>query len=118
MAALHILEGDGQNYRVVVHHATPTGNNANGTSLKNCVLAAGLNTTVMSEGAGLGQITPAEKSQIVAGDILEMVFTIQIPTTGTGANKLAYVQAAVASKRTDYLAQLAERLNYFGYTNG
>lgn len=73
---------------------------------------------MLTEGNGIGQITTAERNQIITGDLVEMVFTVAIPAVGTGPNKLAYVQAAVASQRADYMAQLAQRLNYYGYTNG
>lgn len=118
MAALHVLEGDGIRYRVVAHTNTPNGNNSANNSWKNCILSAGLNTTVLSEGTGVGQITTAEKNQVVAGDVLEMVFTVDIPTVGTTNNKLAAVQNAVAKMQADYLAQLQERFRFYGYTNG
>jgi hypothetical protein len=118
MAALHVLEGDGIRYRVVAHTATPAGNNTAGNSWKNCLLSAGLNTTTLAEGVGVGQITAAEKAQVVAGDVIEMVFTIDVPTVGTNGNKLVAVQNAVAKMQADYLAQLQERFRYFGYTNG
>lgn len=118
MAALHVLEGDGIRYRVVAHTTTPVGNNAAGISYKDCILSAGLNTTVMPEGTGAGQITTAEKNQIVAGDVIEMVFTVEVPETGTAPNKLAAVQNAVATKQADYLSSLNLRFRYFGYTNG
>lgn len=118
MAALHVLEGDGIRFRVVVHTAVPVGNNTAGNSWKNCLISAGMNTTVLTEGVGVGQITTAERNQIIAGDVIEMVFTVDVPTVGTNGNKLAIVQAAVAKMQADYLAQLTNRFQFFGYTNG
>ncbi len=118
MAALHVLEGDGIRYRVVAHVATPAGNNSANVSWKNCILASGMNTTILTEGSGAGQITTAEKNQIIAGDVIEMVFTVEVPETGTNPNKQAAVQTAVAKMQTDYLASLALRFRYYGYTNG
>lgn len=118
MAALHVLEGDGIRFRVVAHAAVPAGNNTAGNSWKSCLIASGMNTTILPEGAGVGQITTAEKNQIIAGDVIEMVFSVDIPTVGTNGNKLAIVQAAVAKMRADYLAALASKFSFYGYTNG
>jgi hypothetical protein len=118
MAALHVLEGDGIRFKVVAHTAVPAGNNTAGNSWKSCLIAAGMNTTILPEGTGVGQITTAEKNQIIAGDVIEMVFTVEVPTVGTNPNKLAAVQNAVAKMQTDYFAALSDKFRFYGYTNG
>ncbi len=118
MAALHVLDGDGIRFRVVAHATVPPGDNTAGKSWKSCLIAAGMNTTILAEGSGVGQITTAERNQIIAGDVIEMVFTVEIPTVGTNGNKLAIVQAAIAKMQADYLAQLGNKFQFYGYTNG
>ena len=117
MAQIHVLDGDGQNYRVVAHATTPAGNNAVGNAWSAVLVAAGRNTTIMPTGNGLGQISAAEAASVAAGTTIEWVFTVPIPISGSNANKAAALNASVATLIADGLAQLAAKYNYFGYTN-
>lgn len=113
MAAIHVLEGDGQRYRVVAHITTPAGSNKVGNTWAACIAAAGLTTSVLPTGTGLGQITSAEVAELAAGTKFEVVVTVDVPGAGlTQAKIAALVQTAV----NDELQRLKNRFDYYGYT--
>lgn len=111
MAKLHVLACDDKGvYRGVVHYATPAGSNSVGVSWKAAALAAGLaGTTSLVEGTGPGQITTAEKAQVVAGDVIEIPISLVSETVG-GAG--AEADAAISNHQR----HLAKVLKYFGFT--
>lgn len=115
MSKMHILTADTTgNYRVVIHTPTPSGNNSVGISWK----IAGLNssligTTIMTEGIGAGQITTAERNQIISGDILEIVTSIPAESGGTTVQSINQMVDQIINQT---LSDLAKRLKYFGYT--
>ena len=114
---IHVLEKNDSGYRVVVHKSTAAGNNSAGISWKNVLLGAGLNTTRMPEGTSAGQISTLEKSQILAGDVVEMEFTVLAESGGTSAVQLqAALTLLVDQQVSMYFAAFQRRYKYFGYT--
>lgn len=112
---VHVLEAaGGGRYRVALHAPMPAGNNAIGVSWKNAYIAAGLNVTILPEGTGTGQITAAERVQILAGDVIEIVAEIEEPPPGApGAATVTEMADKVISER---LILLQTRLKFYGYT--
>jgi hypothetical protein len=116
MAKIHSFSSDTSgNCRVVIHAAIPSGNNAVGQSWKACWIAAGRNVTVLPEGTGLGQITPAEKASVLAGDLIEFASEIPLITVLQGIGPThTFANSLIAAT----LATLQTELNYFGWTYG
>lgn len=116
MSAIHILDSDGNgNYRAVLHTATPGTNNSAGLSWSAVIVAAGLNTTVLTEGNGIGQITTTEKTAVTAGTTMEVVVSLPVESNAaTGASIDALALAAVNAAK----AALQTRYKYFGFTRG
>lgn len=115
MSALHILDQDNGQFRCVAHQAVPVGSNTAGVTWKNVILGAGLNVTSMTEGALPGQISTAEKAQIIAGDVVEAAFTIPLHSGGVAnANIDAYAVAEFANWRN----AMQRRYSYFGKVRG
>ena len=68
MSKIHALETNDSIAQVVLHTATPVGNNSVGVSWKDAGLNSGkLGTTALTEGTGAGQILTTEKAQVEAG---------------------------------------------------
>lgn len=118
MAARHVLEGDGNTYKVVCHVATPLGNNAVGNAWSAVIVAAGINKSILPVGNGLGEITTAENNQITAGTLLEVVLNIKVPNIGTLVQKQAALNNGTANGVAEELAKLQATYNFYGYTNG
>ena len=70
MADMHVIDGDGnRGYKVAMHIAVPNTNNAVGVNYRTALVNSGLGGTQLTEGAGAGQITTAEKAQVDAGEV-------------------------------------------------
>ena len=117
MARIHILEGSGvSTYTVVVHDATPVGNNVAGVPWSDCIKNAGLNTTMMTVGAGPGQISNNEQNAIAAGTTLEGVFQWDNNPAWTQAERAADLDLRATQLIAELQASLAKRLRLFGLT--
>jgi hypothetical protein len=112
VAKVHILEGSGYQYQIVVHFPVPEGNNSAGISWKSCLLASHPPTPVLPVGIGPGTITQDEYDDIMAGDVLEIVRTISVGTTPTNAAVVELADKDIA----EYLSGLASVLKYYGHT--
>ncbi len=114
MSKIHAFTGDTSgNCRVVLHAAMPAGSNLVGRTWKACWLAAGRNTTEMAEGTGIGQIPPAEKAQVLAGDVIELSGHVPLAVVLQGAAAVsAFADSLIATR----LASLSQEFNYYGYT--
>lgn len=115
MSAIHILNGSGDTYTVVVHIAVPGGNNAAGVLWSDAVKNSGRNQTVMVTGTGAGQITSAEAASVVAGTVLEGVFQWQDNPALTPAQRQAAVSAYATQLSNEMIARYSVELKYFGY---
>lgn len=113
MAKIHALTADTSgDCRVVLHLPMPAGNNLVGNSWKACWLALGRNTTSLTEGTGLGQITTAEKAQVIAGDVIELSGSIPLAVVAAGTAAVnAFADSLIATR----LGSLAGELNYYGW---
>lgn len=109
-----ILTADSEeNYQCVIHAPTPAGNNSAGQSWASCVVAAGLNTTILPVGSGPGQQTQAEHDAVIAGTILELVRTFSIAGANANATQVAALRDQAA---TDYINLLGRELKWEGFT--
>lgn len=119
MARIHVLEATGPHqYRVVVHDATPAGNNGAGVAWATALVNSGRASTVMPEGSGPGQITTAERNQVLAGTVLEAVFDFGFDPALTPAQRNAALDAEATKLIAETQAELAAKLRFFGATRG
>jgi hypothetical protein len=116
MSKIHSYEFDSSGVcKVILHTPMPAGNNFVGNSWKNVWIASGRNTTGMTEGTGIGQISTAEKASIVAGNVIEVSGSIPNNIVIQGATAVnTFADSLIASM----LGKLAAELNYYGWTNG
>jgi hypothetical protein len=119
MGVVHVLETspDGRT-RVIIHTATPTGNNQLGISWQAAGLASGaLGRSVLAAGTGVAQITAAEAADIAAGKVAELETIIWADAGGTApANRVATLTKAVTEAVRDWVAGFKDRLKFYGYT--
>jgi hypothetical protein len=111
---VHVLDSRGQGrYRVAIHTPMPAGFNSANKAWKDCWVAAGFNTTVLSIGTAPGQTDSAERTAILAGDVIEIVAEIPAESGGASSQSVAQMVNALI---TATLADLAMHLKYYGYT--
>ena len=115
MSALHILDQDNGQFRCVAHQPVPAGSNTAGVAWKNIILGAGLNVTSMIEGVFPGQISSAEKAQIVAGDVVEAAFMVPLHAGGTTN---AQIDAVALAEFVNWRNAMQLKYAYFGKVRG
>lgn len=116
MSKIHVLETDHREAKVVLHTATPAGNNSVGIAWKEAGLNSGkLGTTMLTEGTGAGQILTAEKAQVESGDVIEIVSSIHVESGGATSASINEMADQIITKHE---AELQVILNYYGYTAG
>lgn len=113
---IHVLSGTNSTYQVVVHIATPVGNNSAGILWSDVIKNSGRNVSVMPVGSGSGQILQSELDQITAGTLIEGVFNWQDDLSLTGPQRQADVDLRATQLTNELLARYATELKYFGYT--
>lgn len=109
---IHLLDQDAENrsVQVVFHIPVPPGNNAAGTPWKTAVQRSLAPTPTM------GWNAPAENAAIASGEVLEVTETVTFSSkTRTNPQRLAEIQGAYAARHAALLAELAVKLNFFGY---
>lgn len=116
MSNIHVLEGQGNDYRAIIHIAVPVENNAVGVALRTALVNAGLNTTMMTVGSGAGQISSAEAAQIQAGEVYELMFTFSNNPAWTGPQRQAAFNQEVSNRASIALADLRRNMAYFGHS--
>lgn len=116
MSSIHVIQGRNNVYSVVVHVATPAGNNAAGVAWSTAIKNAGRAKTVMQVGSGAGQITTAESNDVTNGAVLEGVFQWQDNPAWTNAERIADVELRAQQLRDELLARVQDELKFFGYT--
>ena len=115
MSKVHALEVEGQGIaRCILHTPVPTGNNTVGKSWKNCLLNSGRSgSTILPEGDGAGQITLAQKTQVLSGDVIELPVNININSIQLTPQAISdYADALIVEE----VAKLKASLKYFGYS--
>jgi len=118
MANIHVLEFvDTNKVRVVAHVAIPeTTNNAGLTWRQLALLTDRGGTTILRDGDGtLGTISAAEKTQILAGAIIEVQATLEIDTVPSGGRN-AFYDAAFVSIQTEYVREFRQTYKFWGVT--
>lgn len=115
MARFHVLAGNNNVYSVVVHTATPNGNNSAGVSWKVALVNSGMARTTMTEGNAAGQITAQEKASIEAGDVIEARLQWQDDPSWDNSTRLADVETRISQAVAARLEQLAAQLKWFGF---
>lgn len=122
MSKVHVLSADHtvktskiySSYNVVIHTATPAGNNSVGFTWKAVGLSAGiLGKTVMTVGTNPGQISSAESTLVLAGDIMEITAIILVENAHATPASIDDMANKIIS---DYQTKISRELKYFGYT--
>jgi hypothetical protein len=123
MANVHVLTTNpGGTLQVAFHVDTPAGTNAVGMPWSTAVLKSGYSkgTTVIATvgdgSSGSGTITQAEKDQIAAGTRVEVVTSIPWAEGMTGAQKVAAIDAALATVQIDVPNEIQRQHRDYGRT--
>lgn len=114
MSTIHLLTSNGNVYNVVIHIATPVGNNSAGFSWSECIKNSHRNNTSLSVGVGPGQITQTEADQIAAGTLIEASMQWGDDLSLNNTQRLAALDVAASHLSSDVLTQYAADLKYFG----
>jgi hypothetical protein len=120
MAKIHIMGGVGRQdtYQIIIHTSVPTGSNSAGVLWSDALKSTGRARTIMTEGAGPGQITPEEKALVEAGTLFETVGEMLFDPTWTNAQRNAAIDAEAQNQSSAASAAVANALKYFGATRG
>ena len=106
---------DGTEFSAAFHIAIPATNNTAGCPWRTVVLRNGGGKTILPDGDGtLGTISAAEKTQILAGEIMELV-----TSGGWGAGTFptgAQLDAIAAAIVSNYLAAMQLKYSRYGMT--
>ncbi len=106
MSNIHVLEKNGNSYRLAYHIAIPAANNGAGISYQTAIVNSGLSSpSVLKSGDGTaGTINATETSQIAAGSLVEVVANVAVSAGLTGGQIITLLQ-------NDYTANSAVLLN-------
>jgi hypothetical protein len=118
MANWHARTGDadGNSFEVLFHIPVPNTNNRAGVNYRTALVGSGLGgATVMTEGVAAGQITTAEKTQILAGALYEHREIIYTNPTESLAQLQARIDARFTVLSSTIDAQLRNRLGAWGH---
>lgn len=116
MSKIHVLTGGSNNvYSVVVHIASPVGNNAAGVPWSDAVKNSGRALSVLKVGTGPGQILQAELDSIIAGTLIEASFSWGDNPIWTNTERIADLDLRATQLTTELLARWGAELRYFGF---
>jgi hypothetical protein len=119
MADMHVRQYDSNRRlaEVVMHFPIASANNDVGVNYRTALVNSGMGgTTILPEGTGPGQITTAEKNQIEAGEVYEHRKHVKIMSGGdTNPQMRATLRHFYAQEEADLLAQIQQRLRFFGH---
>lgn len=117
MSDMHVLAGDGNRCRVVMHFGVPDAPNSAAVNWRIALLNSGRGgATILPDGSGPGQIAAAEKALIVNGEVVEHVVDFLLESCGTDtAAQQAALRDMYDQERTAKLADLQRELRYFGH---
>lgn len=114
---LHVLgQSEPGSYTIVVHQATPAGNNSAGFSWASVLVAAGKAQSVLTVGTGPGQTTQAEIDAIEAGTIIEGVFGFTDNPAWSPAQRNSELDAQATARLSNLVDRLASELKWYGAT--
>ncbi len=125
MADMHVLTGDGNRYRVVMHFDVPAGNNSAGVAWSDAVpKSAGLGElgnpatpkTILRDGDGTGAtIDATEKTAVESGAMFEHVADFLIESSGfTPLEVRAALRYFYAREKAGVQAAMQRELKWFG----
>lgn len=113
MANMHALATDGNEVMIVMHFPVPGTANALGVSWQS-IVARYYGTTVLPDGDGLlGTISAAEKAQIAAGSVVEVVAPFKL---GTSNPSSAQLDAEYAAQQARWQTEMQTRFARYGFT--
>lgn len=118
MADMHVLDGDGQRWRVAMHFPVPDANNAVGVNYRTALVNSGLGgTTVMAEGTDPGEINATEKADVQSGAVFEYIASFLVESGGTSNAQLRdSLRQFYTTEKNGILTRLQDRLRYYGHT--
>lgn len=114
MSDIHILEYDQKSIvRCVFHIAIPEANNAVGISYRSALVQH------LGGASAIGSVLPdsGEVAGLQAGSLLEVSETVRFSSINlTDAQRLQQVRAAYNARKDVLIAELQERLLFYGYS--
>jgi hypothetical protein len=113
---LHVLTGHANVYDVVVHGATPAGQNSAGLNWSTVLVAALAPKSTLTVGSGPGQTTQTEVDAVAAGTLLEVILQFYDDPAMTPTQRNVALDALAAQALADYTASLADILKWYGAT--
>lgn len=115
MAKVHVLERTQQGYRCVFHIPVPATNNPVGLPWRTALLRSrGAQTTALPDGDGTGgTISAAEKAQLLAWEILEVIEFVRAEGV-PGGQVNAFLDAEFARVQAQQQAKISDELGQFG----
>lgn len=119
MSDIHVLSSNlGKHWNVVFHFDVPDVNNMRGVNYRTALVNSGIGgTTSLPEGTGAGMISAAEKALVESGEVFEHSTTYLVESGGTTNVELrATLREFYAIEETRIIANLQQRLRYFGHT--
>jgi len=117
MAKIHILRGTGDNrYQAIIHSPVPAGANTAGVAWSAALVAAGLNTSVLTVGTGPGQTTQAEMDEILAGTVMEVSAVWESNPAWSAAQRNADLDQRATQAVAEAQSNLAAQLRLYGAT--
>jgi len=118
MSDMHVIDGDGSSWSIVMHFTTPSGNNDVGVSWVTAVINSSLaQTTGLPDGDGTaGTIDTTEKANVAAGITYEHLATFPLESGGTTTAQLrTTLRTFYTAEKSRITAQIKRRLRYFGH---
>lgn len=132
MSHMHVLLAIGNVVKVVHHFDLSTsttqgsvpslaGNNPRGFSYQTLLINAKLSkgTSVLTTGTGAAEISSTELAQVASGQVYESTFDFTLPdnfSSLTGPQQAAVIDAWLAQMDLNVQTDLANKLQYAGFT--
>ncbi len=114
MSTIHVRAQNKENksISVVFHAVVPTGNNFAGVPWNQCIRESMNPQPVLAE----SELQAVENAQIVNGDVLESVQTVIFSARElTNSERWIEIHAVYAARTAKMLAELAVKLNFWGF---
>lgn len=109
---------DGNAYSIIFHVPVPSANNRVGINYRTALVGSGIGgVTQMTEGVSAGQITTAEKADILSGAVIEhqeTIFTNPGETALQLRDRLDARYTELANASGTFIQGLKGRLDYWG----
>ncbi len=128
MADMHILDGDGSTWRIVMHFTVPNVNNSVGVNFRTALVNSNIGRkvnddgtfgrrTILVSGTGEGEITTAEEALLNNGTLFEHVTDFPVESSSTTVPALRQTVRDFFALENDRIQErIGARLRYFGHT--